>query len=460
MSVDRLLDPSSIAVVGASSDDRKIGYAAMENASLFDGPVYPVNPNAAELFGQRCYDSVTEIDERVDLALLCVPRGLLPEIVRQCGRADVGGAVVYAAGFSEASPEGATLEADVVSAADGYDLTLLGPNTSGFLNTDRGVYASFVSKVEEIPTGPVSIVAQSGGINHVLTFLAGNERVGVRKAIGLGNAAATGFESIIRHLEDDAGTEAIVLHVEGFDDGRAVLETCRSIETPVAMYKVGQEDVSAFAASHTGAMIGDYELYQAACAQYGVPLVDSCQALIDAGEVLATSPEPRGTNVALVTGQAGPGIAITDRLRAAGARLPELPAATRETVESCLPGITYTANPIDTGQPPDVDSYESILTAVAESETVDVLLVYQLYEERIDYPVETMQRLRAETGVPIVFGTNGPSDDVDAGIDRFRAGGIPVFRSPERAADAVGVLVEYARTNAPTPGRSSAGDFE
>lgn len=448
MSVDALLEPSSVAVVGASETAGKIGHAAMANARLFDGPAYPVNPNRDELFGRPCYDSVEEIDGDVDLALLCVPPPALPEVVGACGRAGVGGAVVYAAGFSELSAEGAEHERELAALAAAGDVALLGPNTSGFVNATSGVYASFVSDVETVPAGNVSVVAQSGGINHVLTFMAAGDGTGVAKAVGLGNAAGVGFEEVVRHLDRDDATEAIVLHVEGFDDGRAVLETCQEVETPVAAYKVGREDVSAFAASHTGALVGDYGLYRAACSQYGVALVDSCRALVDAGMALADAPRPAGTNVALVTGQAGPGIAITDRLKAAGATLPELSEPTRETVADCLPDLTYTANPVDTGQPPDAETYRRLLGAVAADDNVDVLLVYQLYEDRIEYPVDALERVVSRTGVPVVFGTDGPAGPVRAGIDAFRARGIPAYESPERAADAVGTLLEYAGTAA------------
>lgn len=447
MSVDRLLDPASVAVVGASADADKIGHAAMANATRFDGPVYPVNPNAEELFGRTCYRSVESIEGEVDLALLCVPPAVLPDVIEECGTAGVGGAVIYAAGFSELSEEGQRHEAELVSLARQHGLALLGPNTSGFLNVNRGVYASFVTNVDEIPAGAVSVVAQSGGINHVLVFMAAQESVGIAKAVGLGNAADVGFSDVIRHLDGDDATGSIILHVEGLEDARDVLQTCRAVETPVVMYKVGREDVSDFAASHTGALIGDYDLYRSVCAGHGVPVVESCQELVDAGVVLADLPPPGGSNVALITGQAGPGIAITDRLEAAGATLPDLSEATRETVADCLPGLTYTSNPIDTGQPPDSETYDRLLGTVAGDDAVDILLVYQLYEDRIDYPVDTLKRVVEETGVPVVFGTNGPAGPVRAGLESFRTHGIPAYRSPERAADAVGTLVEYARTN-------------
>lgn len=448
MSVNRLFEPESIAVIGASAAEGKIGHAAMANAHLFSGNVYPVNPNASgKLLDYRCYESIEDIDEDVDLALLCVPRHIIPDVIEQCGRAGVGGVVIYAAGFSEVSEEGAGIEAEIVSSARDYGIEVLGPNTSGFINTHQGVYASFVSDSQTVEPGNVSVVAQSGGINHVLMFMASAEGIGLSKAIGLGNACKTGFSEVISHLDADSDTESIILHVEGTDDARDLLETCRSAETPVTVYKVGQADVSEFAASHTGAMVGDYDLYEAGCAQYGVPMVNSCQELIDAGYTLSALPEPAGTNVALVTGQAGPGIAITDRLKGSGATLPSFSPETCDTIEGILPGLTYVSNPVDTGQPPGEAEYSELLETIAADDMVDILMVYQLYEERVDYPLGTLVRIVEEEGIPVVFATNGPTPKVDDGLAVFRSAGIPAFRSPERGADAVSILVEYAATN-------------
>lgn len=442
MSLDRLLDPDSIAVVGASNTTGKIGNLAMANARLFEGPAFPVNPNAETVLGTPAYDRIDEIEEPVDLALLCVPAGALSTVIDQCVDADVGGAVLYASGFAEHSTEGARRERELVERAADGNLTLLGPNTSGFINTHRGVYASFVSDLEEIPTGSVSVIAQSGGINHVVTFLAAADGIGIAKAIGLGNAANLGFTEVIEHLDADEATDAIALHVEGFSDGRAVMETCAAVETPVVMYKVGQADVSDFAASHTGAMVGDYDIYRAAAKSADVPMVDSCQALIDAGHLFAETPRPDGPNAAVVTGQAGPGIAIADRLQRAGLQLPTLEERTADIIADCLPGVTYTENPVDTGQPPDMETTDRLLRGIATDEAVDILVVYQLYEERVPYPVETLADIQQTDNIPVVFGTNGPESAVRAGLQRLREHGIAAFRSPERTADAATLFAE------------------
>ncbi|UHQ98433.1 CoA-binding protein (plasmid) [Natrinema zhouii] len=448
MAVMSLFDPSGIAVVGASETPGKIGYEAMRNAVKFDGPVYPVNPSAeGTAFDREFVSSVTDIeDDAVDLALLCVPATVVPDVVEECGEAGIGGAVVFAGGFAEAGEAGERLQRRLLEAATDGDVHLLGPNTSGFLRPAEHMYATFATDVEAIPAGDIAIVAQSGGLAYALAFRAENEGLGVSAMVGLGNRANVGFQEAIEHFDADDRTNVILLHVEGTDDARGLLETCRAAETPVIAYNVGEQDVGDFAESHTGALTGRYELYEAGFAQYGVPTVRSSQELLDAGKALSTCPRPNGPNVGVVTAQAGPGIAITDRLKAAGAEFPTLTDETQEAVEEILPGMTYSANPIDTGRP--MPEFGDVVAAVARDENVDVVMVYELFERGLGYPTEALEGLVDEVDKPIVFATGGPDAvlaDELAGLESLE---IPTFWTPERGADAVAALVQYALRNA------------
>ncbi|WP_436348323.1 acetate--CoA ligase family protein [Natronorubrum sp. FCH18a] len=446
MSVSDLFDPRAIAVVGASDTPGKIGYEAVQNAIEFGGPVYPVNPSASgSIFGREFVSSVTEIDGDVDLALVCVPAPIVPDVIEECGEADIGGAVIFAGGFGEAGPEGRELQDRLVEAATEGDVHLLGPNTSGFLVPEENLYATFATDIDSIPAGNVAVVAQSGGLAYAIAFQAENEGVGVSAMVGLGNRANVGFEEAIEYFDTDPKTDAIVLHVEGTDDGRGLLETCRRVETPIAAYNVGEQDVGDFAESHTGALTGQYELYEAGFAQYGVPTVRSSTELLDAGTALATCPRPDGPNVGVVTAQAGPGIAITDRLKAAGATLPSLTEETQDVVEEILPGITFSANPVDTGRP--MPEFGDVVAAVARDDNVDIVLVYELYEGGLGYPTDALAEVVDEVGKPIVFATGGSADVIAGELAELEALGVPTFKAPERGADAVSALVQYARRN-------------
>ncbi|MHC3439893.1 CoA-binding protein [Natrialbaceae archaeon A-gly3] len=447
MSATDLFDPKGIAVVGASDTPGKIGYEAMQNAVKFDGPVYPVNPSGSgTVFDREFISSVTEIDGEVDLALCCVPAPVVPDVIEECGEAGIGGAVIFAGGFGEAGPKGQELQNRVVKAATEGDVALLGPNTSGFLIPEEELYATFTTDVDIIPAGDVAVIAQSGGLAYAIAFQAENEGIGVSTMVGLGNHANVGFKEAIEYFDTDPKTDAIVLHVEGTDDGRGLLKVCERVETPVVAYNVGEQDVGDFAESHTGALTGEYKLYEAGFAQYGVPTVRSSTELLDAGTTLASSPRPDGPNVGVVTAQAGPGIAITDRLKAAGANLPSLTEETQEVVEEILPGITFSANPVDTGRP--MPEFGDVVAAVAHDDNIDIVLVYELYEGSLGYPTETLDGLVEEVNKPIVFASGGPRDVITEELAELEVLGIPTFKAPERAADAVSALVQYAKRNA------------
>lgn len=444
VTVTDLFEPESIAVVGASRTTGKLGNDAMRNASGYDGPVYPVNPSGeGELFGQQFYESVGAIPGEVDLALLCVPPHVVPDVLEECGAAGVGAAVVYSGGFAEAGEEGVALQDAIVEIAAKHEITLLGPNVSGFIIPSDGLCASFVPGIDTVGAGEVAVVAQSGGVAHALAFQADREGRGLAAMVGLGNRANTGFEAVIDYLDGREDVGSIVLHVEGTDDARSLLETCRAIETPVVAYKVGKEDVGGFAESHTGALTGDHALYEGGFRQYGVATVESTTELLDAGYALARSPEPSGPGVGVVTAQAGPGIIISDRLQAAGATLPELSDETRDTVEGILPGITYSANPVDTGRP--MPEFGDLVAAVANDGNVDVVLVYMLFEESLGFPIEELDGLAEATDTPVLFATDGAESEMASAVDALSDAGVPVFRTPERGAQSTGALVEYAR---------------
>ncbi|WP_435127028.1 CoA-binding protein [Halobaculum sp. D14] len=443
MNLSRLFSPETIAVIGASKTEGKIGYEAMANAVEFDGRVYPVNPSASgTVFDREFVESVADVDDTVDLALLCVPGPVVPDVLDECGEADVGGAVIYAGGFAEAGEDGEQLQRRVVDAANEHDIALLGPNTSGFVVPRTNLLASFAGGVERFQPGNVAILAQSGGVSHQLSFHALREGRGISAMVGLGNRANVGFVEAIRHFDGDPATDAIVLHVEGTDKGRALLEACREADTPISAYKVGQSDVGEFAESHTGALTGDHELYTAGFAQYGVPTVDSTDALLDAGMALANSPSPDGANVGVVTAQAGPGIIIADRLQRAGATLPSLGEDTQERVGEILPGITYSGNPVDTGRP--MPEFGEVVEAVAEDDAVDVVLVYELFEEALGFPVDSVAGLAERVDKPVLFATEGPEASMADDVAALRDADVPLFTSPERAADAAALLARYA----------------
>jgi acetyltransferase len=443
VNLDSLFEPESIAVVGASQTEGKIGYESMANASLYDGRIHPVNPSGdGTLFGAEFSASVADIDDDVDLVLCCVPARVVPDVLEESGEADVDAAVIHAGGFAEAGEDGERLQSDIVGIADEYDMALLGPNTSGFVRPGKELFATFAAGVDEIQPGNVAVLAQSGGVAHQLGFHAQREGRGISAMLGLGNRANVGFEEVIDYFDADPGTDAIVLHVEGTDEREALMATCRRAETPVVAYKVGETDVSDFAGWHTGAAPGDYEEYRRAFAEAGVPTVTSSVDLFDAGQALADSPEPDGTDIGVVTAQAGPGIVITDRIQSAGRTFPELDDETHDRLDDILPGITYTENPVDTGRP--MPEFGEVVEAVAADDNVDILLVYELFEEALGLPVDAIERIADGGDLPVIVATEGPVEAMADDVADIRDAGVPVYSSPERGVEATLAVAAYA----------------
>src|SRR5918999_3126825 len=307
-----LFSPSRIAVVGASDVPDKAGYAMMESLSVFPGEVFPINPRSAQVWGRPAFPTVADTPVPADLAVLVIPAAAVPTALEQCAAAGVRAAVVCSGGFAESGPAGAELEQRIGEIAARTGLRVLGPNTSGFINPLDRVTANFMPAVRELQPWSISVVAQSGGVNLALAFLLEAAGAGVRLAAGLGNAVDVGFVDVLDHLCGDPETAAIGVHVEGVADGRAFVEAIRraSAHKPVVALKVGRNDVGDFARSHTGAVTGSYRIARSALQQPGAVIVDSPGELVDALLALSQvrlSPQD-GSGVAVVTGQAGPGL--------------------------------------------------------------------------------------------------------------------------------------------------------
>ncbi|HZV75609.1 MAG TPA: acetate--CoA ligase family protein [Conexibacter sp.] len=452
-----LLAPRSIAVVGASASPAKAGHQLVAALAGFDGPVLPVNPTAERILGHRCYAAVGEIDEPVDLALLAVPAAVTPAALRDCAAAGVRAAVVCSGGFAEAGEAGAALQREVREIVEQTGIRVLGPNTSGFASPVAGVTAIFVPTARALRPGPLGIVAQSGGVNLTLAFMADAEGLGVSTAVGLGNAVDVGFADVVAYLAEDEATRAIALHVEGIADGRAVTEAIAAAveRKPVVALKVGGggAGTAAFAQSHTGALAGDFDVAVAALRDAGAVVVDDLTALLDATHALAkTRARPAArAGVGVVTAQAGPGLLVADALQRIGVELPPLADATTARIAELLTPLTYQANPVDTGRPDR--TLPDVVAAVASDARVDAVALYTLLEPAAVDLGAVLGELAL--GVPVLCATAGPPADVAALRAAVADAGVPVLASPERLAAATAAVVADARAQhmraAPAP---------
>lgn len=443
-----LFTPRSIAVVGASDDPSKVGHALLTSLAPFSGSVHPVNRRAGTIGGRSASPAVSAISEAVDLALLAVPPEAVPEVLEDCGAGGVRAAVIYAGGFAETGENARRdLQERVAGIARAHGIRVLGPNTSGFVNCVDGVNATFLPDVGALAPGSMSIVAQSGGVNFVLSYLAGNGGLGVRLAVGLGNAIDVGLADVLDFLAEDPATGVIAVHVEGCRDGRAVVDAVRRAAAvkPVVALAIGRSDVAAFGASHTGAMIASHALACAALAQAGAVVVDGPSELIDAARALAAVPMLGSARpgVGLVTGQAGPGLLVADLLRHRGVSIPRLGAATRARLGTLLAPITFQENPVDTARPGP--TFPDVLAAVGADPAIDLVACFALDEPDAIDPVDAVAGV-VSSGVPVLVGTTGSADAVALTRQRLGAAGVALFEAPDRLAHGVWAVAERARS--------------
>lgn len=439
----RLLFPRSIVVVGASKDPTKAGFHALNALSSFDGEIFAVNPKEKEINGTPCYPDVAALPQPVDLAILVVPAAACPAIVRAAAERGIGGVFIVSGGFGETGADGRRLQDELSDICAETGIRLLGPNTSGFINPHAHCAASFVDGCQEIAPGRVAVVAQSGGVNLSLCFLLRQLAEGVSLAVGIGNAADVDVSDVLELLGEDPQTHSIALHLEGVADGRRLFETLKRVTAhkPVIAIVAGKADIGAFAQSHTGNLLGARDRTVAALRQAGVVIVDSLEELAQAAAVLAATrlAPQREPGVALITGQAGPGLLIADALKFSGLDIAQLSQDTKHTLSQLLPPMTYLENPIDTGRPSP--TFPAVVRAVASDPAVDILLIWGLVEPAVLDPADVV----AGITTPLVFGALGLEDDLKVQRSGLASHDVKLVASPERLALAARALRDDAR---------------
>ncbi|WP_129788986.1 acetate--CoA ligase family protein [Promicromonospora panici] len=463
--LDALLRPRSIAVVGASASPDKAGHAMMQALTGFAGELYPVNPRGGTILGRTAVTGLGELSGPADLAVLVIPPHAVPGAIEEAAAAGVRAAVVCAGGFAESGPEGHELQQRTVEAARRGGVRLLGPNTSGFMNPVDGVFANFMPAAAGLRPGTVGIVAQSGGINLAIAFLLERAGIGLRLGVGLGNAADVGFASMLDFFADDDTTTAVGLHVEGITDGDALVAALRRVTArkPVVAFKVGRSDVGDFARSHTGSLTGSYALTRAALAQAGAVVVDDLDEMVAALQALRSVRLPAAprstTGVAVLTGQAGPGLVVADALGAKGVRVPELAPVTLDRLGDLLPPLTYQRNPVDTGRPSA--TFPDILRLVAAEPGIDAVGVYALDEPGVLDPVAAVEG----TAGRVLYATGGPAAAIERRRERLDRIGVPLYSSPGDLATGLAALVTDAAARAvvdapPVPATRTLGALD
>ncbi len=448
--LDSLFSPKSIAVIGASNRQGSVGRAAFTNILLneYTGTVYPVNPKEHSISGVRAYSSVLDVPENIDLAVVIVPASIVPNVVEESGMKGVKGLVVISAGFKEVGADGAELERQVFSIAQKYSMRMIGPNCLGIINTNPAVRlnASFASRMPM--EGSVAFASQSGALGEAVLDYASGENIGFSKFISMGNKADVNENDILEYLRADPQTKVILLYIEDIVDGRKFVDTVSRVteEKPIIAVKAGVSPEGAKAASsHTGALAGSDEAYNAILKQSGVLRVESIIDLFDYAQAFAKQPLPKGNRVAIITNGGGPGIMATDASVRYGLQISQFSDSTKNKLRAGLPKEASVNNPIDLIGDAQADRYEFALQALND-ENVDCGLILLTPQAMVDLKkvAQTIASFGPKSGKTILASLLGLGD-VTPAVGILESNGVPNYSFPESAVRALAAMSEYQR---------------
>ncbi len=449
--LDPIFSPRSIAVVGASQKEGSVGRAVFNNILLggFAGVVYPVNLKAPSVCGVRAYTSVSHLPEKVDLAVVIVPAAVVPRVVEECGENEVKGLVVVSAGFKEVGAEGAKLEDETAALAKKHSIRLIGPNCLGVINTHTGVRlnTSFATKMPA--EGSIGFASQSGALCAAILDFARGEKIGFSKFISMGNKADVNENDLLEYLGSDPQTKVILLYLEDIVDGRGFVDVASRVteKKPIIAVKAGVTPEGARAASsHTGALAGSDEAYDAILRQSGVLRVESVIDLFDYARAFAEQPLPKNNRVAIITNGGGPGIMATDACIRYGLQIAQFSEKTRRRLQAGLPRAASVNNPIDIIGDAQADRYEVALRAALWDRSVDCGLVMLTPQAMVDIRkiAETITTIAPKSGKTVVGCLMGLVD-VSPGIEILERNGIPHYSFPEAAVRSLATLYHYQR---------------
>ena len=450
-----LLTPKSVAVIGASASTGKIGNTVIVNLkeSKYKGGVYPVNPKEDEIEGFKCYASVMDIKDPVDAAILTIPAKFVLDTVKQCGEKGIKGLIIITSGFSEVGL--VDLENEIVETAHSYGMRILGPNVVGVLSNSYSFNGSFAPFLPF--NGKGSLVSQSGALLigiDAATYMRG---IGFDKLISIGNMSDVNFGDMIDWLDQDENTSCISLYVEGFKDGRRVIEAGRKAKKPIVALKAGvSAHGAAAAASHTGSLAGAAKVYEAAFTQAGIIQASDLNNLFDRTLALSLQPPLKGENILIITNGGGVGVLGTDSAEKFGVPLKFAPEDVQEELKKHMPDFGSAKNPVDLTGMAGNDWYFDTVNFSFAHKWVDGLVV--LYcETAMTDPLGIAKSIKEavdKTGIkdkPVVVSFVG-GERSEKAMRWLVENGIPAYTAPDLALNAMAALKEYANI------RESAND--
>ncbi len=442
-----MLDPKTVALIGATEAEGTVGRTIMDNLMRSEGrAVFPVNPKHASVLGLPCVPSIASVPVHVELAIVAVHADAVPDILEECAKAGVDGAIVVSAGFGETGKHGLALERRIQKTVRKSGMRVVGPNCLGIIRPTVGLNASFLS-VEPKP-GDIALISQSGALGTGMLDWAVTADVGFSMFASVGSMVDVDFADLVDFLGEDRHTRSILIYMESIGNARRFMSAARGFarNKPIIVLKPGRYSESArVALSHTGSMAGDDEIYEAAFRRAGVVRVHEVAELFHAAEVLDSDCLPKGNEVAIITNAGGLGVMATDALVEYGGKLSKLSEQTMAKLDAVLPPYWSHANPIDVLGDAGSDRFEAAVHACLQDSAVNgILLIYTPQgNARPDAIAERIGAIAKKARKPIITVLMG-GRTVEHGREIFREAGVPCYDTPEDAVKTYLGMNRYA----------------
>jgi acetyltransferase len=454
MELKAIFSPSSIAVIGASRTRGTIGRDMLRKLVEygFNGIVYPVNPAARFIHSMRCYRSVLEIPDPVDMAVICVPKHLALQAVEDCGRKDVKAIIMITAGFSETGPKGAELERQVFERVRHYGMRMIGPNCMGVINTDPNVQMDAVFAGPMPVEGNVGFLSQSGALGVAILERTAEMQLGFSSFVSLGNRTDISTDDILWYWKDDPRTDLVLLYIESFGNAQRFAQIAREMvrRKPIIAVKSGRYAAGARAiSSHTASLAATDVAVNALLESTGVIRVDTVEKQLDYAQAFAKQPIPRGNRVAVMSNGGGPAILATDAVEGHGLKMAAFSDETLAALRKALGELASAANPVDMVSSASHEHFEAVASILLNDPNTDALIVLFVLPVTTDSrdvarAIVRAYEKRRDLGKPVMvcFMTR---DADTSGTPILRNAGLPVYTFPESAAQALAAMDTYRR---------------
>ena len=449
--LDGLFRPGSVAVIGASNNPFSIGNIVIRNLAAygFKGPIYPINPKERSIRSFKCFKSVLEVPDAIDLVNISVKNTLVPGVLKECGEKGVKFCIVHTAGFKEVGEEGIKREREMVELAHSYGMRIFGPNSQGIQNSDPdvSVYANFT--FVPMKPGNISIIAQGGGMGELLKLHLHNVGLGHRLYCSYGNECDLTMPELLAYYGQDEGTRAIMMQIESFKDPAAFLKAAAEItpRKPILAIKAGRtREGSVAVSSHTGTLVDQAAMATAMFRKAGVVEFHDSERMIKTAVALSTQSPPRGRRIGMVTNTGGPGIQMVDEAVGHGLELATWSPAGRQRLAESLYAEASLGNPVDVVATGGPEHYFAAVDTLLKEDGVDMVCIFFVTAPFVDLDAiaDKIKEATAGSDKPVVMVVETSSEYYRL-IDRLRAADIPVYEFAEDGARSLAAMARYAQ---------------